>query len=223
MRIDIDKDDVASHELRRTVKPALVVAPYSRFVALMKVMLPAFAAALLGLVFAWPKVASRDASFHLAFANFNIKAVDTLSMQNPHYFGTDNKNLPFTITADVATQVDPSNMVVSLENPVADLTRKGGASMLINSDTGFFRQKDDILDLLGHVDLFQDNGYEVHTNSVRVEVKQGNAVGDDPTKGNGPSGTIEGDGVRMWERGKTIMFTGKSKAVLYMAKPKGNS
>lgn len=197
-----------------------VAIRYSRFVGLMKVMLPAFAAALLGLVLVWPKVATRDSSFVRAFADFNVKAVDTLSMKNPRYYGTDNKNLPFTVTAAVATQVDAANMVVSLENPSADLTRRNGTNIIINADTGFFRQKDDILDLMGNVDLYENSGYEVHTDSLRLEVKAGSATGDDPARGQGPSGTIEGEGIRLWDNGRTIMFTGKAKAVLFAARAK---
>jgi lipopolysaccharide export system protein LptC len=210
---------------RDLVAPAarLVHARYSRFVGLMKMALPAIAAALLGLVVVWPKVAPRDEAFQLAFANFNLKAVDTLSMTKPRYFGTDDKNLPFTLTADTATQADPKTQAIALENPVADLTRKDGTGIVVNSDFGFFRQKDGTLDLMGHVDLFQDTGYEMHTDSARVEVGPGNASGDEPTRGHGPSGTIEGEGFRLWERGKTILFTGKSKAVLSMAKGKAKS
>lgn len=193
-------------------------AGYSRFVGLMKVALPATAAALLGLIVVWPHLAPRDEAFQTAFANFNRKNVDTLSMTNPRYFGTDDKNLPFTVTADVGTQVDPQALVVALENPVADLSRKDGSGVVVNSNVGFFRQKDGTLDLMGHVDLYQDSGYEMHTESARIEVGPGNATGDDPTRGHGPTGTIQGEGFRLWQRGKTILFTGKSKAVLNVAK-----
>lgn len=207
---------------RKLVGPAarMMQARYSRFVGLMKMALPAVAAALLGLVVVWPKVAPRDQAFQIAFANFNIKAVDTSSMVQPRYFGTDDKNLPFSVTADTATQVDPVSQSVALEKPVADLTRKDGSGIVANSDVGFFRQKDGTLDLMGHVDLFHDSGYEMHTDTARVDVGTGNATGDDPTSGQGPTGTIEGEGFRLWERGRTILFTGKSKAVLTMARGK---
>lgn len=192
-----------------------VLVRYSRFVGMMKVVLPALAVAILGLIVVWPKLRPLDEKFKVAFADFDIKRVDTLSMQKPHYFGTDNKNLPFTLTADVATQVDPQNLVVALENPVADLTQSNGGGTVINADVGFYRQKDQTLDLLGHVDLYQDTGYEVHTESARLEVDHGNASGDEPTHGHGPAGTIEGEGFRLWDRGKVIVFTGKAKAVLH--------
>jgi lipopolysaccharide export system protein LptC len=193
---------------------------YSRFVALMRVALPAMAAALLGLIVAWPRVAPRDHAFQIAFANFDAKKVDTLSMINPHYYGTDDKNLPYTVTADVGTQVDRDTQAVALENPVADFTRRDGTGVVVNSDLGFFRQKDGTLDLMGHVALYQDNGYEVHTESARIDVGPGNASGDEPTHGMGPTGTIDGEGFRLKNRGQDIVFTGKAKAVLNTSRGK---
>lgn len=201
----------------------VLFSSYSRFVGLMKIALPAVAAGLVGLIVVWPKLTTRNDLFETAFANINLKTVDTLTMTKPRYFGTDEKNLPFTVTADVGTQVDPQSLVVSLENPVADLTRKDGGGMVLNSDLGFFRQKDGTLDLMGHVDLYQDTGYELHTDSARVEVGAGNATGDQPTFGRGPSGTIEGEGFRFWDRGRIILFSGKAKAVLNMSRSKAKS
>ena len=219
MDLHASAEDRAGPKPRKVLRPSArsMLLRYSRFVRLMKIMLPALAAGLLGLLVVWPKIQSVDKKFAL-FADFNAKTVDTLSMLKPHYFGTDEKNMPFTITADVATQVDPKALVVSMENPVADLTQKSGSSVVVNSDFGFFRQRDETLDLMGHVDLYQETGYELHTESARVEMDEGNVIGDEYVHGQGPSGTIEGEGFRLWDHGRTIVTTGKSKAVLTMAK-----
>src|ERR1700748_2408346 len=99
---------------------------YSRFVGMMKLALPATAVAILGIVAAWPRLAPRDEQFQVAFAGFNAKNVDTQSMVNPRYYGTDDKNQPFTLTADIGTQIDQQAQLVQLERPVADLTRPNG-------------------------------------------------------------------------------------------------
>lgn len=200
----------------RTGRPraGTVLRPrYSRFVNLMKVVLPAGAAALLGLLVVWPRLVPHRERDAVGFSQREAR-IDDLSVRNPRYFGTDEKNLPYTLTADVATQLDPGNMVVTLEKPVADLVRADGAGIIINSDIGFYRQHDDTLDLLGHVDMYRDDGYELHTASARVLVASGNASGDQPVQGQGPAGTLSGEGFTMRDRGRTIVFTGKSKAVL---------
>jgi lipopolysaccharide export system protein LptC len=202
---------------RRRATLALA-SSYSRFVGLMKVALPATAVALLGLIIAWPHLVPRDKAFRLAFADIDIKSVDTLSMTSPRYYGTDDKNQPFTVTAESGTQLDSKEQVVALERPLANISRDNGANVVVNSDTGFFRQKENTLEMLGHVDLFQDNGYEVHTNSAHIDIQPGNARGDEPTVAQGPSGTVEGEGFRLWNKGQHIIFTGKVKAVLNMTR-----
>jgi len=227
MDLHLDADDLNAHRpppgrgrSGAGIKGWLRKLHYSRFVGLMKISLSAIAAALLGLMVVWPKLAPRDNAFKLAFADFNMKTVDTLSMQKPRYFGTDNNNLPFSITAQVATQTDPKDLTVSLENPVADFQQKSGSTVLVSADVGYFRQKDNTLDLLGHVDLYQDTGYEMHTNSARLDVKRGDASGDEAARVQGPAGTIEGEGFRLRERGRDIIFTGKAKALLISAADK---
>lgn len=207
----------------RLSKPKRRALPphYSRVVGILKVLLPSIAAVLLGLVVAWPQLASRDDRFQLGFSNLDPKQVDTLSMLNARYFGTDETNRPFSVTADVATQADPNAVIVSLEAPKADMSLKDGSGIVMNSDVGYYRQKDQLLDLMGGVDVYHEGGYELHTTSARVDLAQGAAAGDDPVSGQGPFGRIEGQGFSLSDRGKTIIFTGKSKLVLTATKKKG--
>jgi len=203
---------------RRRQAGLWVLTGYSRFVGMMKLALPATAVAILGIVVAWPRLAPRDEQFQVAFANFNAKSVDTQSMINPRYYGTDDKNQPFTLTADIGTQIDQQAQQVQLERPVADLLRSNGGGIVGNSDLGIFQQKDNTLELYGHVDLYQDKGYEVHSSSAHVDVLPGNAEGQEATHGKGPSGTVAGEGFRLWDRGDRIIFTGKARAVLNVSK-----
>jgi len=203
---------------RRRRAGLAMLTGYSRFVGLMKLALPATAVALLGLLVVWPKLAPQDKEFQVAFANFKAQGIDTQSMVNPRYFGTDDKNQPFTVTAEVGTQVDQELQAVSLDKPVADLTKRGGGGMVINSDLGVFQQKENTLELYGHVDLYQDKGYEVHSDSAHIDIGTRDGFGEEPTHGLGPAGVIDGEGFRVWDGGSRIMFTGKAKAVLKTAK-----
>lgn len=203
---------------RRRQAGLWVLTGYSRFVGLMKLALPATAAALLGLIVVWPRLAPRDEAFQVAFANFNAKSIDTQSMINPRYYGTDDKNLPFTVTADVSTQVDQQEQAFSLDRPTANLSRADGGGIVVNSDLGVFQQKENMLELYGHVDLYQDKGYEVHSDSAHIDITPRNAHGEEATHGKGPTGVIDGEGFRLWDGGSRIMFTGKAEAVLNMAK-----
>ncbi len=200
-----------------------LVVRYSRFVGLMKITLPAIAAALLVLLVFWPRLMPHTDRVPVGFARTDAAKVDTLSIRNPRYFGTDDSNRPFTVTADIATQVDPDNLLVTLEKPVADLTDADGGGLVISARLGFYRQKDDTLDLMDHVDLYRDDGYELHTASARVDIAHGDASGDQPVTGQGGMGTVSGEGFRAKQRGRDVVFTGHSKAVLNVGARKAGS
>jgi lipopolysaccharide export system protein LptC len=108
--------------------------------------------------------------------------------------------------------------MIQLERPVADLSRPAGGGIVGNSDLGIFEQKNNTLELYGHVDLYQDKGYEVHSSSAHVDVQPGNASGEEATHGKGPAGVVDGEGFRLFDRGDRIIFTGKAKAVLNVSK-----
>ncbi|MBY0431509.1 MAG: LPS export ABC transporter periplasmic protein LptC [Rhodospirillales bacterium] len=197
-------------------RPRRTAKSYSRFVLLMKVILPAAAVGLLGLVVAWPRLTAHDDRFQLGFARINPTAVDTLSMVAPRYFGMDERGQPFSVTAEIATQTEAgTNAVVTLEAPKADMTMSNGSGVVVTADIGYFRQRDNVVDLSGSVDLFHDRGFEVHTTSARINMATGNVSGDEPVRGHGTFGEIEGEGFHLSERGAQVRVFGKSRALLY--------
>lgn len=74
-----------------------------------------------------------------------------------------------------------------------------------------------MVDLTGGVALFHDAGHQLNTEAATIEMGPGNVSSDLPTEGQSPGGTISGEGMRSFDRGARIIFTGHSRAVLYSA------
>jgi lipopolysaccharide export system protein LptC len=197
-------------------------ARYSRFVGLMKVLLPSLAAVLLGLVVVWPRLMLEDKRFQLGFAKLPSKEVETLAMQNPRYYGLDDSNRPFTVTADWARQEPGSSDLITLEAPKADFMSNSGANVVLDATQGLYRQPQKLLDLSGGVNLYHDAGYEIHTPTAVIDLAKGSARGIDPVTGHGPQGAIEAEGFEIAGKGKLITFAGKSHLSLRAASPKGS-
>lgn len=195
-------------------------ADHSHFVSVMKITLPALAALLLGLVVVWPKLAQMDSGFKLGFANLSPKSVDTLVMKNARYFGIDESNRPFAVTADTATQLPDNQDLVRLANPKADFTSSSGANIVVDAVSGLYHQSSKVLDLSGGVNLYHDSGYEIHTPTATVELSTNSAHGTDPVEGQGPQGAIHGSGFQITGKQHDITITGKSQLNLRAAKPK---
>lgn len=176
----------------------------------MKLVLPALAAILLGLVVAWPKLTANDDRFQVGFAQLSPSEVESLSMVNARFFGLNRRNQPFNLTADVATEDEPGSGLIVLDAPKGDFLTSGGKGVYVEARRGFFRQKQQVLDLEGEVALFHEDGYEMHTEKASIDLKTSDVVGTVPVQGHGPQGRIDGSGFRMVDKGAKVVVTGRS-------------
>ena len=198
------------HRLRRRHLPAAMHQRYSRFVRVMKVTLPALAVVLLALVVIWPHLSFDDSKFRVGFAALSPDAVKTLAMINARYFGIDQNGHPYTVTSDTATQRDQQPDIIDLANPKADFTSKSGGAVFVGADRGYYHQKDQLLDLAGNVSFYHENGTEMHTEEAHIDLKTDSAHGEVAVHGQGPGGTLEGEGFVMAGKGTDIVVTGRS-------------
>lgn len=188
---------------------------YSRFVNLMKVALPLVAVLLVSAVALWPQLRDLgEDGFSISFADLGREVGLTQRLVNARYYGTDSDDQPYTITADMAEETEPGSSQLRLDNPKADITLNDGAWLMLDADAGLYRQADGVLDLSGAVNLFHDQGYEIHTTAATIDVQAGKAHGDQPIRGQGPFGELEAEGFRLTDTGKRIEFTGKARLLL---------
>jgi hypothetical protein len=144
-------------------------------------------------------------------------------MFNPRYLGTDRLNRPYTVTAAVAHQIPDRQDLMSMEAPRADMKTHGGADVVITGATGIYQSQTQLLDLFGDVTLVHQDGTRFVTDTARLDVAHNTAQGDDPVEGHGPSGNVKAQGFRIFDKGDTILFTGRSDMLLRGAKPEANA
>ena len=198
--------------------PALrrIRSRYTRFVGTMKLILPLVAGLLITLVIAWPQVGDQPPTLQLASAPVDIgEAEGGQKVVNARFTGVDKKDQPYVVTADEARQPNHDSDRVRLKNPKADITLNGGAWVAASAPKGVYRTKDSVLTLDGGISLFHDDGYEFRTRSATIDLERGTARGREPVQGAGPFGTLAAKGFRILEQGRRMVFTGKSKVVLY--------
>jgi len=187
---------------------------YSRYVSFMKFMLPAIALVLVALIFLWPQIKVVDSRFSISFKNIRATDAEDPSMINARFVGTDDKNQPFSITADLAKNVVLNSSSVELEMPKADIGIKDGTWLVVTSNTGLYDQKAKILKLNGAVNLFHDTGYEFNTEKAYIDLGKGIATSNVKITGQGPFGTLTAEGFRIENKGNHFFFTGKAKLII---------
>jgi len=192
--------------------PALRVGAlrrYSRFVGVAKRILPATALALLLLVAVWPRIqAAIDRVRFAQLPKIDVSQARQVRMVDPRYSGVDRDNRPFVVTADSASQMPKADDAISLDAPKADLATAAGNWDELTAYVGLYQPQAQQLDLFGNVELYQDKGNALHSDSVTINMAQGTAVSHDPVEGEGTFGHVKAQGLRVLDRGETIIFTG---------------
>ena len=140
-------------------------------------------------------------------------------MLDPRYAGIDRLNRPYVVTAAVGRQVPNRNDLMSLERPRAVMIVHDGAKVVLSAATGVYQSQTQLLDLFGGVTLTHQNGTRFVTSRAHADFSDNSAMGHDPIEGHGPSGDIWGQGFRILDRGDTIIFTGRSHAILNSTEP----
>ncbi|HEY9548152.1 MAG TPA: LPS export ABC transporter periplasmic protein LptC [Kiloniellaceae bacterium] len=188
---------------------------YSLFVSSMKVLLPALAIGLVLLVVAWPQLMPDVSRSGIDFAKIARDQAKTLNMLNARYSGVDENNQPFTVAADLATQEPDDENLVELQHPKADILTNDGDLVALSARLGHYHREEEKLDLAGTVHLTHADGFEITTEAATVDLKEGSAAGDSPVSGQSPSGELQSEGFRLSDRGQIVVFTGKSRLVVY--------
>jgi len=181
----------------------------------MKLLLPALAAGLVLLVVAWPQLMPDVTRSGLDFTKIARDQAKTLNMLNARYSGVDENNQPFNVAADLATQAPDNADVVELQHPKADIRTTDGDLVALSARIGHYDREEETLELTGKVHLVHDRGFDIVTGTARVDIKDGSAAGDTAVSGQGPSGELQAEGFRLRERGQVIVFTGKSRLLIY--------
>lgn len=187
---------------------------HARRVAFLRLALPGAAALLLLAVFVWPIADGRK-----LIALPPTPATPQLTMQNPRFTGTDEQNRPFTLNAKQATQQPQNLMLIDLVEPQAALTGPDGRPVKGQALQGRYDQTSRKLWLGGAVTLAQSapDGQETlyfTTSELHADLVARTAWGDKPARLTGSFGSIEGQGFRVIDGGKVLLFTGASRAIL---------
>ena len=185
---------------------------YSRLVAVLRVMLPVAATAVLAGLMLWPTIEEmiRPPPSPVLVDSGPEEEAAVGAMARPSFFGLDAQNQPYTVTGDVARASDPDG-VLELDNAQAGITLNDGTWLALRARTARYDEAAGLIELEGDVNVFRDDGYSVHTEHALVDIGTREAWGDAPVLGHGPDAEVAAQGFRVMNSGQTIVFTGQSR------------
>ncbi|MBP6950727.1 MAG: LPS export ABC transporter periplasmic protein LptC [Alphaproteobacteria bacterium] len=192
---------------------------YSRYVSLMKIILPAAILLSVGFAIGWPYLVSVGKEA-LSYIDYSLPEIKENRMIRPHYLSTDEKGQAFHIDADWAKQ--QTNDLANLISPNGSMTTIEGQTFNLKAKAGAYDSQTKILNLEGDVILTSTDGYFVKTEKARVTFDNKVIEGDSYVEGKGPSGEImaqDGFKVENQPQGKKVItLKGPSKVVIHKLK-----
>jgi lipopolysaccharide export system protein LptC len=177
-----------------------------------KRILPLLGVALLLTIALWSEYAREEQRLRVGVRDLGLRP-DAMSVLHPRYQGVDEKNRPFTVTAEVAVQGGEDDLL-TLDAPRADIVLEDGGWVLLEARQGRYAKARSHLELDGAVTLYHDNGTMLTTERATIALAEGAARGDAPVAAQGPFGTLTGEGFRLSGRGAVVEVTGRARAVL---------
>jgi lipopolysaccharide export system protein LptC len=184
---------------------------YTRFVSVMKWVLPALALSMAGLVVAWPELQEAPIPTRSAAPDEEMEAGQ---MASPRFAGLDSENRPYSVTGSSAYPHPEREGIMVIERPEAEITVESGAWLALIAERGLLDNEDGHIRLEGEVNLFRDDGYTFATDEVEIDLHGRSARGDEPVSAHGPSGEIAASGFRIVEGGRSVSFTGPTRMVM---------
>lgn len=201
---------------RRTAPSTAQALRRRWLIGLAKGALPVAALGLLALLTLWSELTSDLDRARISYRRQTV-AQDGGTLRNPSYTGFDENGSPFTITASSARQIMAGPQLPGrtvLTTPAGDIHLVGGAWLMAKSDHGVYMQRDGQLDLYGEVSLYRDDGIEMQTSAVTIDLKAGAMIGPEQVHVHGPFGTLDAQGFSVSDRGMVLYFTGPGRLVL---------
>jgi lipopolysaccharide export system protein LptC len=191
------------------------IGRYTRFVYSTKLALALLAAILTAMILFYPVFKHDSNSVRIAFTSIEKKSPGSpTQMIGAKFHGLDKSNQPYNITASTATQIDDNTL--GLDKVTGDIALNSGAWLAMSSNSGVFRMKEKLLDLMGSIEMFNEGGYEFRTELMHVNVGNKTAMTREEITGQGPLGTLKAyGGASIDGTSQAITFIGPVFVTMY--------
>lgn len=198
------------------------VLGYSRFVRIMKIVLPLVAFSLIVLVVIYSTYSGDKNKIAITYGSVDTVEKDR-TLVHPKLTGTDGRGQPFTVTATGATQAPGKTRRMVFDDVVADVTMQDKSWVQVDAKTGLLDGEAKTLDLTESINIFSDKGYECHTASARYDFGLGLLKGENEISCQGPLGLISAKRFEGLRDPGIMRFTGGVSTTYFPAAREGTA
>jgi lipopolysaccharide export system protein LptC len=131
-----------------------------------------------------------------------------ITMESPHLAGFSTDQRPYEIWAKAAIQdvTDPDH--VELTTPRAKVLMEDRTTVTMVARTGYFDNKQQLLDLRKDIFLQSSTGYEARMSQAFVDINKGTVTSEEHVDVKLLNGTLTSDRLRIYNSGEIVRFEG---------------
>jgi lipopolysaccharide export system protein LptC len=131
-----------------------------------------------------------------------------ITMESPHMAGFSTDNRPYEVWAKGAIQdvTDPDHM--ELTTPRAKVLMEDRSTVTMVARTGYFDNKQQLLDLRKDIFLQSSTGYEARMSQAMIDINKGTVTSNEHVDVKLLNGTLTADGLRILNSGEVVRFEG---------------
>lgn len=196
-------------------------ARHSRLVRKLRIAVPAAVAVAMAAVVA----VSIFNPFRILMPKLPV-AIDNLvvsgskiTMENPHLSGFSADRRPYELRAKAAVHdlANPDN--VELRIMRAKVMMEDRSSVTLDAQTGFFDNKQQMLELKKDIFLKSSTGYEARLSQAFVDINKGMVTSNEHVDVKLLNGTLVADGLKILNSGEVVRFEGNVVMNLMLDQP----
>jgi len=165
---------------------------YRSIVHILKIALPLLALALIVTMIVYSMLFHPEGTMAILSGNGTEQGQTVGKLMR--FVGTDKDNQPFEVIASEARQHTDDRAIYELDDVNAKLQLKSGPLLRLLAHQGILDSSNQLLHLTGPIALSSSEGYLIHTDEARADLKNGLVTGQHPIEASGTFGTIRADG-----------------------------
>lgn len=202
-------------------KNALV--KHTKWVRRAKLILPSFAAVLIGLLVVIPALEKNEKDLFLDITRPKKGELEKLHVEKTILNVTDKDNKVHNFTAKNIDETSPGSKLIKLNEPDGMMPTSFTDWVNIKSPTGFYDQNKNTLQLIDNVEMFYSQGMNINVPDVTFDFNTSIAQSQQPVKAQGYIGDLTSEGFEFNTKTGIITFKGKTFIKLKEDSLKGNN
>ena len=185
-------------------------ARHSRMVRILRIAVPAAVALSLGVIIyisVFNPFKEVIAKLPVEMDNLVVSGTK-ITMESPHIAGFSTDGRPYEMWAKAAIQdvTDPDHL--ELKTIRAKVAMEDQSTVTMDARTGFFDNKQQLLDLRQDIFLQSSTGYEARLTRALVDMNKGTVTSDEHVDVKLLDGTLTSDKLRIYNNGELVRFEG---------------